>query len=139
MPTVFVFFANVNLTIGEKDDLIQLAKAAGISFCEIFDRERIRIQLDSPDGFFIRYQYLQIPLSEEEQASFFSRWGDEIQSVVATGVQKLERSLDRILFLQEATDPLAYLSIALELDREYSGDEIGHFRAFALFHLKEIK
>jgi hypothetical protein len=138
-PTVFVFFTNVNLTIGEKDHLTQLAKVVGISFSEIFDRERIRIQLDSPDGFFIRYQYLQIPLSDEEQASFFARWGDEIQSVVATGFQKLERSLDRILFLQEASDAIAYLSIALELDRDYSGEEIGHFRAFALFHLKEIK
>lgn len=138
-PAVFVFFTNVNLTLGEKHDLTELAKAAGISFCEIFDRERIRIELDSPDGFCIRFHYLQIPLSEEEQASFFARWGDEIQSVVAAGFQKLERSLNRILFLQEASDTMSYLSIGLELDREYSGDEIGHFRAFALFHLKEIK
>ena len=138
-PTVFVFFTNVNLTIGEKEDLIQRAKARGISFCEISDRERLRIQLNSPDGFFIRYQYLQIPLSHEEQASLFARWGDEIQSVIVTGFQKLERSLDRILFLQEASDAISCLYIGLELDREYSGDEIGHFRAFALFHLKEIK
>lgn len=138
-PSVFVFFTNINLTIGEKDELVQAAKDAGIQFCDVFDRERIRIQLDSPDGFYIRYQYLQIPLSDGEQASFFARWGDEIQSVVANGFQKIERSLDRILFLQEANDALGYLSIALEMDREYSGDEIGHFRAFALFHLKEIK
>lgn len=92
-PTVFIFFTNVNLTIGEKDDLIKIARSAGVIFCEIFDRERIRIQLDSPDGFSIRFQYLQIILSEEEQASFFARWGDDIQSVISTGFRRIERSL----------------------------------------------
>jgi hypothetical protein len=38
--------------------------------CEVVDRERMRIALDSPDGFSIRFQYLDIPLSEAEQASF---------------------------------------------------------------------
>ena len=45
----------------------------------VFDQERIRIVLDSADGFSIRFQYLQIPLSEAEQATFFAKWGDDIQ------------------------------------------------------------
>lgn len=47
-PQAFVFFTNVSLTIGEKDDLAASAKAAGLAFCDVFDRERIRIQLDGP-------------------------------------------------------------------------------------------
>lgn len=138
-PKVFVFFTNLNFTSGEKDALIAEARQAGITYCDIFDRERIRITLDSPDGFSIRFQYLGLPLSEEEQASFFARWGDDIQSLVASGFQRLERTLDRILFLQEATDVLTELTFFFELDREHLAREIGHFRAFCIMHLKEIK
>ena len=52
---VFVFFTNINLTIGEKDALINIARTSNINHCEILDRERIRISLDSPDGFSIRF------------------------------------------------------------------------------------
>jgi hypothetical protein len=138
-PEVFVFFTNLNFTSGEKDALIAEARKAGITYCDIFDRERIRISLDSPDGFAIRFQYLALPLSEEEQASFFARWGDDIQSLVASGFQRLERTLDRILFLQEANDVLTELTFLFELDRQYLASEIGHFRAFCLLNLKEIK
>jgi hypothetical protein len=137
--TAFVFFTNINLTIGEKDSLIEKAKKEGVIFCDILDRERIRIALDSPDGFSIRFQYLNITLSEEEQASFFSRWGDDIQSVISSGFQKIEGTLNRVLFLQESNDPISSLTISLELDRKYSADEIGHFRAFCYLTLKEPK
>ena len=40
---VFVFFTNVSLTVGKKEDLVALAKAKGIKVAEIFDRERFRI------------------------------------------------------------------------------------------------
>lgn len=138
-PSVFIFFTNINFTIGEKDFLINKAKKLGILFCEILDRERIRITLDSPDGFSIRFQYLNISLSEEEQASFFSRWGDEIQSVISTGFQRIENTLNRVLFLQESNDALAHLTLSFELDRKYSAEEVGHFRLFCLLHLKEPK
>lgn len=135
----FVFFTNINLTIGEKDSLITQAKKEGVLNCDIFDRERLRIALDSPDGFSIRFQYLNIHLSEEEQASFFSRWGDDIQSVISSGFQKIEGTLNRVLFLQESSDPITSLTISFELKKKYSGDEIGHFRAFCYLTLKEPK
>ncbi|ASA58012.1 hypothetical protein [Vibrio gazogenes] len=137
--TAFIFFTNINLTIGEKDSLIEKAKKKGVIFCDILDRERIRITLDSPDGFSIRFQYLNITLSEEEQASFFSRWGDDIQSVISSGFQKVEGTLNRVLFLQESNDPITSLTVSLELDKKYSADEIGHFRAFCYLTLKEPK
>jgi hypothetical protein len=138
-PEVFLFITNVNFTVGEKDDLAAKARAAGFSYCDVFDRERLRIALDSPDGFAIRYQYLQIPLSEAEQAAFFARWGDDIQSVISTGFRDLHRTLNRLLFLQESTGPLSLFSVLFELDRSYSAEEVGHFRAFCELYLKEPK
>lgn len=138
-PDAFVFFTNINLTVGEKDDLVSEAKNILVKHCEIFDRERIRIVLDSPDGFFVRFQFLNIPLSEAEQASFFARWGDDIQSVISTGFQRIEKTLDRVLFFQEASDCLAHFTLSFELQRTFQADEIGHFRAFCLMHLKEPK
>lgn len=138
-PDVFVFFTNISLTIGEKDTLVADAKAAKFIYCDIFDRERIRIILDNADGFSIRFQYLGLPLSEAEQASFFAKWGDDIQSVVSTGFQRIEKALDRILFLQEAADVMSDLTLGFELDRAYSADDIGHFRAFCYMQLKEPK
>jgi hypothetical protein len=116
-PEVFVFLTNVNLTIGEKEGLVQEAKEKGLAHAEVFDRERIRIALDSADGFSIRFQYLDIPLSEAEQATFFARWGDDIQGVIADGFGEVRRVLNRILFLQEAELPLAGLTVVFQLDK----------------------
>ncbi|TBL75121.1 hypothetical protein [Paenibacillus thalictri] len=138
-PSVFVFFTNINLTIGEKDALVDKAKKSGILFCEILDRERLRIALDSPDGFSIRFQYLNISLSEEEQASFFARWGDDIQSVISTGFQRIESTLNRVLFLQEYNDALSHFTLSFELDKIYPAEAIGHFRLFCSMYLKEPK
>lgn len=138
-PSAFVFFTNINFTIGEKESLIDKARKSEILFCEIVDRERLRISLDSPDGFSIRFQYLNISLSEEEQASFFARWGDDIQSVISTGFQRIENTLNRILFFQESSDVLAHLTLSFELDRKYTAEEIGHFRLFCSMYLKEPK
>jgi len=131
-PEAFFFLTNINLTISEKELLVDQAKDVGFAYCEIIDRERLRISLDSPDGFAIRFQYLGLPLSEEEQASFFAKWGDDIQSVISTGFQRLERTLDRLLFLQEAWDIMSTLTVAFELDCIYSANEIGHFRALCI-------
>lgn len=138
-PTVFVFLTNINLTVGDKDELIAATRERGIIHCEIFDRERLRIALDSADGFSIRFQYLGIPLSEAEQASFFAKWGDDINSVIVTGFQKVQRTLDHLLFLQESSNPLSYFQVAFELNEAYSGEEIGHYRAFCSVYLKEPK
>lgn len=138
-PVAFFFLTNINFTLGEKDVLTKKAKKNGFGYCEIFDRERLRIALDSTDGLSIRFQYLGMPMSEAEQASFFAKWGDDIHSVISTGFQKIENTLDRVLFLQEASGVMSSLLIGFELDRIYPADEIGHFRAFCSMYLKEPK
>ncbi len=138
-PCVFVFFTNVNFTIGEKTELVDQARARGIPTCEILDRERLRIALDSPDGFAARFQFLNISMSESEQASFFAKWGDEIQSVITTGFQEVHSTLSQLLFLQEASRPISGLHIQFKFNREYDASEIGHFRAFCSIYLREPK
>lgn len=138
-PSVFVFFTNVNFTVGEKSALVDHAHRVGFSVCEILDRERLRIALDSPDGFAARFQFLSIPMSDAEQASFFSKWGDEIQSLIATGFQEVHATLAQLLFLQEATHPIEGIHVQFNLDREYDASEIGHFRAFWSLYLREPK
>ena len=135
----FVFFTNLHFTMGEQDDMKAEARQAGIDHCDIYDRERIRIELDSPAGFFIRFQYLGIPLSEAEQASFLARYGDRIQEVVSTGFQRIERTLNRILFLQESSDVLDGVYVHFHLKQTYPAAEIGHFRAFVSLCLRAIK
>jgi len=134
---VFVFFTNVNLRLSEKSERENSARRRGITQCEIIDRERIRIALDSPDGLAARYQYLGISLSDAEQASFFAKWGDDIQGVVSEGFGKLERTLNRLQFLAETNLPLSHFTVLLQLDREYAGGEIGHFRAFCSLEIVE--
>ncbi|MEA2841020.1 MAG: hypothetical protein QOF41_2350 [Methylobacteriaceae bacterium] len=138
-PSIFVFFTNIDLTLSEESDLKTVALTLGFAECDIFDRERMRVVLDSVDGFAARIQYLGIPLSDAEQTSFFARWGDDIQSIVTTGFQRLERTLDRLLFLREADDVLHALTMIYELDRVYTAEEIGHFRAFCSLMLREPK
>ena len=138
-PSGFVFFTNIDLTLKEESTLKAVALGLGFAECDIYDRERILVMLDSVDGFAARIQYLDIPLSDAEQASFFARWGDDIQSVIATGFQRVEHTLDRLLFLQEADQVLRTLTMVYELDRTYDADEIGHFRAFCSMFLVEPK
>ncbi|UDQ76811.1 hypothetical protein LJQ72_04295 [Pectobacterium brasiliense] len=135
----FVFFTNINLTIGEKESMVDLARSHDVKHCEIFDRERLRISLDSPDGFSIRFQYLHISLSEAEQASFFAKWGDDIQQVISSGFKSIENGINRLLFLEESKSPLHHFTISFELDGKYPAEDIGHFRVFCLMNLKEIK
>jgi len=136
---VFAFLTNLHFTMGEQSGMKEEAHKAGVKHCDIFDRERLRIELDSPPGFFVRFQHLGIPLSEAEQASFLSRYGDRIQEVVSTGFQRIERTLNRILFLQEAGNVLNGIYVRFQLKETYPAAEIGHFRAFVSVYLRAIK
>jgi hypothetical protein len=78
-------------------------------------------------------------MSLPEQASFFAKWGDDVQSVVASRFKSVETTLARLLFLQEARSTLGTIVVRFILDRTYSGAEIGHFRAFTSFSFPKMK
>jgi len=125
----FVFITNENLTTTQKQKALEHARGEGICLCDIYDRERIRIILDSPDGFAIRYQYLNIPLSEAEQAAFFTKWGDTLQDFISQSFESVDEKLSRIQFLQEAYRPLRSLNFICRLrDNSNIGDS-PHYRA----------
>jgi len=134
----FVFFTNLHFTIGELDAMKAEARGAGVAHCDVFDRERLRIELDAPAGFFVRFQYLNIPLSAAEQASFLSRYGDRLQEVVSSGFGRVEKTLNRMLFLAEANDTLGGVYVRFDLKRAYTAEEIGHFRAFWHIFLRTV-
>jgi hypothetical protein len=96
----FVFFTNVDLTPAEVDNLKKSAYDRGVSFVDIYWRERIRQALDSPEGLAFRFQYLNLPLSEAEQASFFSRFGKEIENLFLGRFDRLEKKIEFIEFLR---------------------------------------
>lgn len=135
---VFVFLTNVSLTLGEKKALEESANARGIEVVDIFDRERIRIALDSTDGLAARVQYLGLQLSDAEQAAFFARWGEDISGLITKSAAAVESKLGRIEFLQEQNRPLHNLSFHFKLSREVSAAEMPHFRALMIMTFAPI-
>ncbi len=115
-PEAFAFFTNVGLTPGIISDLQKLAYTSGMDFCEIFDRERMRIVLDSNRGYAIRFRYLDIPLSDAEQKDFFGAWADEINSAIGSGLKGIDQTTKRIQFLLESQMLLNSLATIVKLD-----------------------
>jgi hypothetical protein len=118
--TVFVFFTNVDLTPTEERALRTTATKKGLSTVEIVDRERMRILLDSPRGLAYRFQYLDLPLSSAEQATFFNEFGSELQSLMTQRFERVDQALARVELLQDTTRKLLWLQAVVHLDREYT-------------------
>jgi hypothetical protein len=126
----FVFFTNVDLTPGEVDDLKQHAFGLGVTHTDVYWRERIRLALDSPEGLALRYQYLEVELSASEQASFFSRFGRDLEALVTQQFRSVEDRLKRLEFLQWQSRPLRDLTLQVRLKAPVTAEELGHFRIF---------
>lgn len=115
-PLAFVFFTNVGLTPGIITELQKHAYAKGIDYCDIFDRERTRIVLDSNRGYAIRFRYLDIPLSDAEQKDFFGAWADEINLAIGSGLKGIDQTTKRIQFLLESQLLLNNLGTIVKLE-----------------------
>lgn len=127
---VFVFVTNVRLTVGTRKKLTELGKAVGGISAEIFDRENLRLSLDGPEGLAARYQFLQIPMSEAEQAAFFSRWGSDLENLVTRSFAGVEDRLRRLEFMHEKTQRMATLGFHLLLKDSVQIAQLPHVRAF---------
>ena len=127
---LFVFFTNIRLTVGVRQKLLVLGKELSDVEIEIVDREQMRVTLDGPEGLAARYQFLQIPLSEGEQAAFFARWGADLTSLVATNFAAVKEHLDRLEFLQERQRPLTSLMCVIRLTEATTFAALPHVRAF---------
>lgn len=115
-PKGFVFLTNVGLTPSIIGDLQRLAYGRGLGYCEILDRERLRIILDSNRGYAIRFRYLDISLSDAEQKDFFSAWADGITSLIGSGIKGIDQTTKKIQFLLESQLLLDHLVTVVKLD-----------------------
>lgn len=66
-----VFVTNQSLTPGQRKTLVDIA-AKSSKEADIVHLERLRALLDSPSGYGTRLQFLKIPMSQEEQLSWFA-------------------------------------------------------------------
>lgn len=120
----FVFFTNIDLTPSEVDGLLKYAADKGLSQVEVFYRERLRVLLDSIEGFGYRLQYLDIEMSKEEQVAFFER----SHSRFASQFEAVDKKLERIDFFNECSKEVFSASLIVEFDKMYTPYDLGHFR-----------
>lgn len=132
---VFVFMTNVRLPAGQRDQLVRIANQRGITTCEVFDRESLRIAMDSPEGLGFRHQYLQLSLSEAEQSAFFSRWSGRLEQMVGQVANRINARINRLEFMLEQDRPLRILGFRLHLRAGTSLSKQDHFRATCLIQL----
>ncbi len=114
--TGFVFFTNVALTPAIISKLKKAAYDRKIIHCEIFDRERIRLFLDSNRGYAIRLRYLGISMNDAEQLDFFGALADNLNATFGAGISTLERTSRRVQFLLEAQLHLDSLTVLVKLN-----------------------
>jgi hypothetical protein len=136
----FVFFTNVDLTPGEQDGLKRHAKENGIGHVEVFIRERMRLVLDSTEGWGCRVQFLDIEMSKEEQAAFIDKYGARLELLMEKQKQELnekqeriEERLKRIEFMHDLAKPVGEAMFSVNLQRDYSADELTLLAARDMF------
>ena len=111
----FGFVTNQNLTSGERDELYTLGRRAG-RIAEIFDRERLRVLLDTTPGYGLRLSYLGIPMSPEEQLGYFAATHGTIESKLDRHTTIL-RHISRRLELLVAGQDVVGQTMAILADR----------------------
>jgi hypothetical protein len=74
----FIIFTNQHLTVGERN---KLQKSCPDTIVEIYHLERIASILNSPVGYGIRLEFLDILLSKEEQLAYFAYKDKELAGI----------------------------------------------------------
>jgi fido (protein-threonine AMPylation protein) len=82
------FVTNQTVTPTQRELLIGLGRAAGKEV-EILHLERLRALLDSPLGYGTRLQFLGIPMTPEEQLSWFADSGNQLSSTLTSNTREL--------------------------------------------------
>jgi hypothetical protein len=128
-PTLrgFIFFTNVDLSLKDQAELLQYGRLKGLSFVELYHRERLRMALDDARGLHLRYQYLSLDLSPAEQQAFFAEYGQALERLVQGGFRAVEKRLRWQEFLLEYQRQLVWAAVVVTLDRPANAEELGHF------------
>jgi len=97
-PEGFVFVTNQTLTPAQRKTLTHLAQAAGKE-AEILHLQQLINLLDSVSGYGVRIQYLEIPMSIEEQLSWAVESDSQTAKALAANTRELlalRASVDRM-------------------------------------------
>jgi len=109
----FIFVTNQELRLGERKELIEsVNKEINV---EIYHLERIMQRLETPMCYGLRMEYLQIPMTPEEQISFFNTRDQTISELVeevkniSDGMKKIDVSLSQKQNdFQEMVNPITF-------------------------------
>lgn len=121
-----VFVTNQELTLGERDQLIELAGSVRVDLLHL---ERVASILDAPACYGIRLEFLDIEMTKEEQLAFFAERDATIERFQAS----LDRLAARIQSLaQRSTSDEGSVSVPLAEIREFKSilDSIAGARPF---------
>jgi hypothetical protein len=127
---VFVFFCNVDFTPGEIKKFEDFARKRHFTYIDIYWRERIRMALDNAEGLAIRFQYLNVNLSDEEQKAFFARYGKELEDLLHGRFDRIEQKLDELEFARWKAGHIHSLNLNVRFKKyiESKQQQPEHFR-----------
>jgi fido (protein-threonine AMPylation protein) len=94
----FVFVTNQTLSPTQRQTLVDIAQAAGKE-ADTLHLQQLVTLLDSPPGYGARLQYLDIPMTIEDQLSWFLDSDSQVAKAVATNTRELlalRASFDRL-------------------------------------------
>jgi hypothetical protein len=94
----FAFVTNQTLSPTQRKTLTDIAQAAGKE-ADIFHLQQLVTLLDSPTGYGVRLQYLNIAMTIEDQLSWFLDSDSQVAKAVATNTRELlalRASIDRL-------------------------------------------
>jgi fido (protein-threonine AMPylation protein) len=111
----FIFLTNQELNAGERSQLEKLAAAAG-KRCLIYHRERLRVMLDSPQGYGLRLGHLGLAMSMEEQAAFFASSGQNLTEALKAQTRAIEELSRRVIQVARENIDFVAHSAAVVMD-----------------------
>jgi hypothetical protein len=121
----FVFFTNVDLTPSRRESLVRYAHGKNVMIVDIFDMERLRHALDSPEGLIARLQYLEIPMSTTEQAALVGKFGSQLQHAVTTRFDRVEQTLAQMERFLQFQKPILRIDLYAELTEPTTSAAVG--------------
>lgn len=103
----FVFMTNQRLTRGQRKTLIEAA-ADEKQECDVYDVERMRSVLDSPEGYGVRVAYLRISMTPEEQVAFFASRENHLADEMAEHTRHMHMVLRHLEHIRAGQDFVAH-------------------------------
>lgn len=122
----FVFFTNVDLTPSLIDELKGKANKKGVAIVDIVAFEQLRHLLDLPEGLLARLQYLDIPMSKDEQLALIHKFGGQLQNAVSARFDRVEQTLAKMERFLDYQKPLYRFDVYIGLEKPFTSSEIGN-------------